>query len=531
MHAICEKRKMQYTERTSRKGGDTMSFPRSAGILLHPTSLPGGFGIGELGEVAYRFVDFLAESGQSLWQILPLGPTGYGDSPYACFSAFAGNPLLINLSWLCSEGDVDASDLSEAPDFPDNQVDFGPVISFKTAILQRAARKFRANADAARLEAFAQFCAENAAWLDDYALFMALKEAHGGGVWSTWEWELASREPQALAEWRERLDEAIYAQRYFQYQFFRQWEELKRYANSKDIKVVGDIPIFVAYDSADVWANPDLFFLDENRLPTVVAGVPPDYFSPTGQLWGNPLYRWDVMDQRGYAWWIARIRQTFRMVDVLRLDHFRGFAAYWEIPAGEPTAINGRWVTGPGAAIFEALKAAFGELPIIAEDLGHITEDVDEMRDRFAFPGMKVLQFAFATDAGNPYLPHGISANSVIYTGTHDNQTTMGWYWAREGTELDNLRRYLGPISESMNWALIRMAYRSVSDIAVVPLQDILGLGDEARMNTPGRLGGNWSWRFKLEDLLPVYKDKLRELALIYGRLEPEEKQARPEWM
>ncbi|MBN2004343.1 MAG: 4-alpha-glucanotransferase [Anaerolineae bacterium] len=508
-----------------------MRFPRCAGILLHPTSLPGGIGIGELGEAAYRFVDFMVESGQTIWQILPLGPTGYGDSPYACFSAFAGNPMLINMAWLSSDGDVDPNDLRQAPNFPQDHVDFGPVISFKLAVLHRAARVFRQTAKGERMAAFERFCTDNADWLEDYALFMALKDAHGGAVWNTWEWELASRDPAALAEWRVRLDDAIFAQRYFQYQFFRQWEALKRYANDRGIQIMGDIPIFVAYDSVDVWAHPDLFLLDEDLLSTSVAGVPPDYFSPTGQLWGNPLYRWEAMAAQGYAWWIARIRQTFRTVDILRLDHFRGFAAYWEIPAGEPTAVNGKWVPGPGIPLFEVLKNALGDLPIVAEDLGHITPDVEELRDRFEFPGMNILQFAFASDAGNPYLPHNLRPNSVIYTGTHDNDTTLGWYASREEEELTSLHRYVGPISEPIQWALIRMAYRSVSDIAIAPLQDILGLGAEGRMNTPGKLGGNWTWRFQMADLRPEHQAHLLELALTYGRKELEKKQARPSWM
>ncbi len=508
-----------------------MRFPRCAGILLHPTSLPGGTGIGELGEMAYQFVDFLVESGQSIWQILPLSPTGYGDSPYASFSAFAGNPLLINMAWLASEGDVDPAELEQAPDFPKDHVDFGPVISFKMALLQRAARKFRQSANAERQAAFERFCEENAAWLEDYVLFMALKDAHGGAVWNTWEWELASRDPDALAEWRARLDDAIFAQRYFQYQFFRQWKALKQYANEKDIQIMGDIPIFVAYDSVDVWANPELYMLDEDLLPTHVAGVPPDYFSPTGQLWGNPLYRWELMEGNDYAWWIARIKQSFRMVDILRLDHFRGFAAYWKIPAGEPTAVNGKWSEGPGASIFEALKQALGELPIVAEDLGHITPDVEELRDQFAFPGMNILQFAFASDAGNPYLPHNLRQNSVIYTGTHDNDTTVGWYESREEDELENVHAYVGPVDEPFHWALIRMAYRTVSDLAIVPLQDICGLGTEARMNTPGKLGGNWSWRYQEGDLRTEYVEKLKQMALTYGRTEPEVKQERPKWM
>lgn len=495
-----------------------MRFPRCAGILLHPTSLPGGVGIGDFGEAAYRFVDFLVESGQTIWQILPLGPTGYGDSPYACFSAFAGNPLLINLAWLAAEGDIAPQELQQAPRFPQDSVDYGPVISFKLAMLYRAARTFRQKANGEQMAAFEQFCAENVDWLEDYALFMALKDAHGGAVWNTWEWELASRQPDALAAWRRRLDETIFAQRYFQYQFFRQWEALKRYANEKGLKIMGDIPIFVAYDSVDVWSHPGLFMLDENLLSTHVAGVPPDYFSPTGQLWGNPLYRWDVMAEQGYTWWIDRIRQTFRMVDILRLDHFRGFAAYWQIPAGEPTAVIGKWVKGPGAALFEVLRGALGELPIVAEDLGVITPDMEALRDQFEFPGMNILQFAFSSGADNPYLPHNLRVNSVIYTGTHDNDTTIGWHTSRQGEELDYFQRYTGPVNEPVEWALIRMAYRSVADVAIIPLQDILGLGTEARMNMPGRLGGNWSWRFAPEDLMPAYQQKLREMVTTYGR-------------
>ncbi len=508
-----------------------MHFPRSAGILLHPTSLPGDFGIGNLGKYAYNFVDFLAASGQSYWQILPLGPTGYGDSPYASFSAFAGNPLLINVKRLVGEDDLDKKELEEAPDFPRHSVDFGPVITYKMALLNRAARRFREKAAGQRREAFDRFCEEHAGWLDDYALFMALKDAHGGAVWNTWEWELVSRQPEALQEWRERLNESVFAHRYFQYQFFRQWEELKRYANDKGIEIVGDIPIFVAYDSVDVWANPELFQLDENRLPIAVAGVPPDYFSPTGQLWGNPLYRWDKMAENGYQWWIDRMQQILKMVDVVRLDHFRGFAAYWRIPAGEPTAVNGEWVQGPGADFFTHLKNALGELPIIAEDLGHITEDVEELREEFQLPGMRVLQFAFTTDAENPYLPHNYVPNTVVYTGTHDNETTLGWFKSREEEEKQNVWRYLGPVSEAINWALMRLAYRSVASIAIFPLQDVLGLGNEARMNTPGKLGGNWTWRFKEGALTEEIESKMRAMALTYERKEPEVKKERPDWM
>ena len=512
-----------------------MRLPRSAGILLHPTSLPGRFGIGELGHPAQRFVDFLADSGQALWQILPLGPTGYGDSPYACFSAFAGNPLLVNLDWLASEGDLEPGELDRAPAFPEDRVDFGPVISLKTQALEAAARRFRAQATSERRASFDRFCTENAAWLDDYALFRALKDAHGGAVWNTWEPDVAARQPAALARWREKLDEAVFAQCYAQYQFFRQWGDLKTYANGRGIRIVGDIPIFVAYDSADVWANPHLFHLGPDHRPTKVAGVPPDYFSKTGQLWGNPLYRWREMADRGYAWWIDRVRQTLRTVDIIRLDHFRGFAAYWEVPAGDTTAVNGKWIKGPGAPLFEALDAALGHLPLIAEDLGLITPDVRALRDRFEFPGMNVLQFAFTSDPRNLYLPHNHRANSVIYTGTHDNDTTLGWYYSREADEKQKFHRYLGPFTEEVNWALIRVAYRSVADTAIVPLQDVLGLGSEARMNAPGKFGGNWTWRHRAGDLQPYHRGRLLDLAITCGRKalpeakEPEEEPYEPQ--
>ena len=508
-----------------------MRFKRSAGILLHPTSLPGGFGIGDAGDSAFEFIDMLVESGQSLWQILPLGPTGYGDSPYQCFSALAGNPMLIDLSQLAKEGDLEWAELGESPEFPEEKVDYGPVISFKNALLQRAAQRFRKSKHSRRSELFEHFCKENEDWLDDFALFMALKDAHGGAVWNTWERDLVTRQPGALQEWRERLDETIFAQRYFQFQFFRQWDKVKAAANNEGIQIVGDIPIFVAYDSVDVWAHPELFFLDDDLLPTRVAGVPPDYFSPTGQLWGNPLYDWDKVAENDYAWWIRRFEQILTTVDIVRLDHFRGFAAYWAIDAGEPTAVKGEWEPGPGAQFFEAVRDALGELPIIAEDLGHITEDVTALRDRFSFPGMNILQFAFASGPSNPYLPHNLAHNSVIYTGTHDNDTTLGWYQSREQEELDACHQYLGPVNEPINWALARMAYRCISDLAILPLQDVLGLGTEGRMNTPGKLGGNWSWRYTKGAILPHHRAKLLEMALTYGRKTPEEEQKRPEWM
>ena len=508
-----------------------MRYPRSAGILLHPTSLPSRFGIGDLGPAAYRFVEFLVESGQSLWQILPLGPTGYGDSPYQCFSAFAGNPLLIDLAALEAYGDIGTEQLANAPEFPTNYVDYGPVINFKYSVLQKAAHNFQRERPSKYWADFQQFCADNENWLADFALFMALKHSHGGAPWNSWEWELASRQPEALQAARERLATDIFAQKYYQYRFFHQWETLKNYSNKQGVKIIGDIPIFVAFDSADLWANPERFLLDEQLQPTAVAGVPPDYFSPTGQLWGNPLYRWDVMAKEGYSWWLERLTQTLKMVDIVRLDHFRGFEAYWKIPAGEETAIKGEWKQGPGKEFFHTVKDVLGELPIIAEDLGFITDGVRELRDAFDLPGMKILQFAFASDASNRYLPHTCLPNAVIYTGTHDNETTMGWYQSRGEKEKEKLHTYLGPVSEAINWALIRLAYRSVVDTAIIPLQDVLGLDNKARMNTPAKPSGNWGWRFSTDDLLPQYRHKLRKLALTYGRLEPEKKEELPDYM
>ena len=495
-----------------------MTRQRAAGILLHPTSLPGSFGIGDLGERAYAFIDFLVAAGQALWQVLPLGPTGYGDSPYACFSAFAGNPLLVDLHRLAAEGDLETAELNHTPQFPDDQVDFGPVIDFKSGLLDRAAARFGETASADRKSEFHAFCDESAHWLDDYALFRALKDDHVGAVWNTWDWPLASRQPDAIKQARSDLATDIFSHKYRQWQFFRQWADLKHYANEHAIRIVGDVPIFVAYDSADVWAHPELFHLDHHLTPTRVAGVPPDYFSPTGQLWGNPLYRWKSLARQDFRWWTDRIRQTLRTVDTIRLDHFRGFAAYWDIPAGEPTAVNGRWVKGPGKALFHALRNALGDVPIIAEDLGFITPDVRQLRDQLGLPGMNVLQFAFSTDPENTYLPHNVVPNSVVYTGTHDNDTTLGWQAACDKEERQRLEAYTGPITEPLNWLFIRMAYQTVCHTAIVPLQDVLGLDSDARMNAPGRFGGNWGWRFKPHDLTPQHAQRLLTLAIASAR-------------
>jgi 4-alpha-glucanotransferase len=493
-----------------------MRFTRSSGILLHPTSLPARQGIGDLGDSAYRFVDWLVQAGQSLWQILPLGPTGYGDSPYQCFSAFAGNPLLVSLDRLAQAGLLTVQDLADAPPFDDDAIDYGDVIERKLPLLRASFERLYTNPTLAR--AFEEFCAAQADWLEDYALFMAVKEQHAGASWDTWERDVATRQALALAHWRQELADQIAAQKYLQFLFFSQWRQVKAYAHAHGIRIIGDAPIFVAYDSADVWAHPDLFYLDEDGHTTVVAGVPPDYFSATGQLWGNPLYRWERMAATGYAWWVARVKATLDLVDIVRLDHFRGFEAYWEVPAGEPTAVKGRWVQGPGAALFKTLERELGQLPIIAEDLGVITPPVEALRDQFNFPGMKVLQFAFASDADDPYLPHNFAPNCIVYTGTHDNDTTLGWFAVRDQAERAAALRYLNRDGGDICWDMLRLAHASVADAAVVPLQDVLRLGNAARQNLPGRLGGNWCWRFRAEVLTQELAEQLEEITATYGR-------------
>jgi 4-alpha-glucanotransferase len=397
------------------------------------------------------------------------------------------------------------------------------VIPFKLDVLRRSFERFKTIAGPEQRDAFEDFQTTNASWLADYALFAALKQAHGGANWNTWAPELARHEPAALAEWRREQSDQFVFQCYMQFQFYRQWLRLKAYANERNVRIIGDIPIFVAYDSADVWANRQLFSLDEARNTTVVAGVPPDYFSATGQLWGNPLYRWDILAQSGYRWWLDRFRAALTLVDFVRLDHFRGFAAYWEVPASEETAINGRWMPGPGADLFEAVGAALGRLPIIAEDLGLITPDVEELRDRFGFPGMKVLQFAFGDDADNAYLPHNYGRRCVVYTGTHDNDTTAGWWTTATPRERYQVQTYLGRDGSDISWDFIRLALASVAEMAIVPMQDVLGLGGEARMNTPGRAGGNWTWRYKPNALTQELVERLRALAALYGRVRQEQ--------
>lgn len=502
-----------------------MKFQRSSGILLHPTSFPGPYGIGSLGANARRFMDFLAEAGQHLWQVCPLGPTGFADSPYQCFSAFAGNPMLVDLDELVGEGLLDAGVTASAPAFPVGRVDYGPVIEWKTQVLQQSFERFRASPPTGVREEFERFCSSNAAWLDDFALFMAIKADFGGGAWTDWPKDLIQRKVKPLQAARERLAPAIERRKYDQFLFFRQWKALKAYANGRGIKILGDVPIFVAHDSADVWAHPELFHLDEAGHPTVVAGVPPDYFSETGQRWGNPLYRWSTLAKQHYDWWVRRFATILRLVDMVRLDHFRGFEAYWEVPASEPTAVNGRWVKGPGAAFFQAIHKALGDVPILAEDLGVITPEVDVLRKQFGFPGMKVLVFAFDSDASNAFLPHHYGHDCVVYTGTHDNDTAVGWYQRVSERERDFARRYLWCDGSQIAWDLIRQAYASVADLAIVPMQDALSLGNEARMNFPGRPEGNWQWRCRAEQLDGGLAARLRTMAVLYSRIPEEQKQ------
>ena len=509
-----------------------MHWVRASGILLHPTSLPGRYGIGDLGNAAYDWIDFLATSHQALWQVLPLGPTGYADSPYACLSAFAGNPLLISLDKLSEQGYLAATDLDDLPAFPPHRVDYGRVIACKVPLLERAARQFLACASPQQQDAYRQFARRNRHWLDDYALFAAAKEHHNQSIWYDWDREIALREPAAVENWRApgKASDRLALHKVLQFFFFQQWHALKQYANDRGVRIIGDMPIFVATDSADVWAHRDLFFLDQLGRPTRVSGVPPDYFSETGQRWGNPLYRWDVMAQRGFQWWISRTQAALQQFDMIRIDHFRGFAAYWEIPATEPTAVRGRWVPGPGADFFQAIRDRLGDLAIIAEDLGVITPEVTDLLQRFGFPGMKILQFAFDQDAlrasfdvtsagwRNPFLPHNYIPNCVAYTGTHDNETTLGWLRNATPAQRQAALDYLGCTEPDFVQAMIRSVLASVANTAILPLQDILELGNEARMNHPGTIGSNWTWRVLPNALTPQLANRLAKLTDLYER-------------
>jgi 4-alpha-glucanotransferase len=495
-----------------------MQFPRSSGVLLHPTSLPGAHGSGDFGSGAYHFVDWLVTAGQQLWQILPLCPAGMGNSPYMGYSAFAGDPMLIGLDELVAKGWIDSAELSHSPKFSSHHVDYGAMGDFRMKHLRKAARTFFCDARDPDRQAYESFVNREAKWLDDFALFMALLKKFGNKEWSAWSADVAQRKPAALKAARTELESDVNFWMFTQWCFYRQWSALKKYANDRGVQIVGDIPIFIAFQSADVWAHPDLFFLDKNRKPTVVAGVPPDYFSETGQRWGNPLYRWNVMERNNFSWWIDRIQATLTVVDIVRIDHFRGFCAYWEIPASEATAVHGRWVDGPKEKLFEAIQQKLGRLPIIAEDLGVITPDVVALREKFNFPGMKVLQFAFAGDTKNPFLPHNYDHNSVVYTGTHDNDTTLGWYTSATERERVFVRKYSGSDGSNIHWDLIRLASRSVANMSVCPFQDIIGLGTEGRMNYPGTPTGNWEWRFTWDQVRPEHARELSEITALYGR-------------
>ena len=494
-----------------------MLSQRRSGILLHPTSLPGSQAIGSLGREAYQFIDFLIAAGQSVWQLLPLGPTGFGNCPYSSFSAFAGNPLLINLERLAEAGDLDQTFAQEVhSEF--TSADYDTAVKQQLPLLQQASRNFKTGATAQRRQAFADFCARQSWWLDDYALFEAIRRERNFAPWQDWPQPLRQREATALHQESARLQEAIFEQQYLQFVFFEQWFALKQYANSKGVYIYGDLPIFVAENSADLWAHREQYLLDEHDRPTVVAGVPPDYFSKTGQRWGNPLYNWEKMAADGYAWWLSRFQWNFSLFDLVRVDHFRGFSACWTIPADQPTAEHGYWVETPGRQLFSTLHNTQGKLPIVAEDLGIITPDVEQLRDQFEFPGMKILQFAFDSDANNPYLPHNHVPNSVIYTGTHDNNTSLGWWDHLEPAARQRIADYLLQEQAQMPWLLVQTALASVASLAIIPLQDILSLAEEHRMNTPGTAENNWQWRYRSEELTPAIAERLNHASHLYGR-------------
>ncbi len=491
---------------------------RRAGIILHPSSLPGPYGIGDLGPAAEAWIDWLARAKQTLWQVLPLGPTGYGDSPYQSFSAFAGNPLLISPHSLIEAGLLGAGDLESLPDAPAQRVDFAQVIASKRRLLRAAHARLAIGGSPPWRAKLKRFREAERGWLNEFALFIALKAEHDGRAWNEWPEELAVRSAPALKRARTRLAGEIEAVAFEQMLFREQWHRLRVRSRESGIQIIGDMPLYVAYDSADVWASPGLFRLDSHGAPTHVAGVPPDYFSPTGQRWGNPLYRWSALREDGFAWWRRRLAAALRLYDWVRIDHFRGLAAYWEVPASCPTAEKGRWVRAPGGALLATLAKRFQPLPLIAEDLGLVTQDVIDLRTRFGLPGMRVLQFAFDDDSRNPFLPHHYEVHTVVYTGTHDNDTTRGWYEQVDERVRDFARRYLGRDGRDMAWDLIRAAWSSVAFMALTPLQDVLNLGGEARMNFPGREAGNWTWRFAEGDLTPGLADRLAELTTITAR-------------
>jgi 4-alpha-glucanotransferase len=492
---------------------------RISGVLLHPTSLPSPYGIGDLGYLAYHFIDFLIESKQSLWQILPIGPTGFGDSPYQSFSSFAGQPLIISPDKLIEENLLDYEDINNSHSFHSHKIDYGLVINYKFSLLKKAYSNFNKSSNNILIKEYELFCNNNKQWLDDYALFMACKDYFGGKVWSEWDTTIANPTQESKDLWREKLYTEVNYYKFIQYIFYKQWTDLKNYANKNGIKIIGDIPIFVSYDSSDVWANRELFSLDSNGYPTDVAGVPPDYFSESGQLWGNPLYNWAIHKKTNYKWWISRLSHNLQLVDIIRIDHFRGFESYWSIPYGNKTAINGTWKKGPSNDLFDAICHSLGnDLPIIAEDLGIITDEVKKLRDDYNLPGMKILQFAFEDMKDNDFLPHNYTFNTICYSGTHDNDTTVGWYQKVDENKKDKVRRYMNTDANNISWDFIRTCFSSVSQMAIVPLQDILSLDTNARMNLPGTSMGNWQWRYTEDMLNNNIIHRLKQITILFGR-------------
>ncbi len=495
-----------------------MLSQRSSGILLHPTSLPSQGGIGDFGPAAYEFVDWLAAAKQTLWQVLPLQPVGSGNSPYSCTSAFAGNVLLISLERLTERGLIDPQRVAAIPD-GESAVDFDSVHAHKLPLLRQAAGEFLRLATGASRDRYDRFCRDNQWWLEDYVLFSALREQYSRQPWNEWPAEIARRNPDTIAKLYSELGDQLDKERFLQFAFFEQWRALRCYCSERGIRVIGDVSIFVSYDSADVWTHPEMFRLKEDLSPEVVAGVPPDAFSETGQRWGNPLYDWEALRSDGYDWWIKRMRWAIETCDIVRLDHFRGFEAYWEIPADEPTAVHGHWVEGPNDELFKALQSALGKLPFIAEDLGYITPEVHHLRRSLEIPGMKILQFGFGNRGAHAYLPHRYDPDCVVYTGTHDNDTTVGW-WKTGATakEKQLASAYLGISKDGVNWAFIRAALASVANLCIIPVQDVLGLGSEARMNVPSETGDHWSWRLPAKALTPELAKKMATLVEITDR-------------
>ncbi len=489
---------------------------RASGILLHPSSLSGKFGIGSLGAEAYQFVDWLSASGQKVWQMLPLGPTDWSHSPYQSYSAFAGNPDLIDLDRLVGLGYLEAEQLNDPPLFPASKIDFKKVIPYREKLLKSSYDRF-VKLDGFATTAYHQFWDQHWWWLESWSLFDACRKNLPGKDWTHWEEPLQERTREALSDYYQLYRETVLYSRFLQFLFFDQWFSLKNYANGKGVSIFGDIPLYVAFNSSDVWNNQSLFLLDKKRQPTLVGGVPPDYFSETGQLWGNPLFDWEQMKQKGYDWWMARLHFNLRLFDFVRIDHFRGLESFWAIPAGEKTAIKGSWMKANGDEMLGLLQQQVGTLPIVAEDLGLITPEVDQLRKKYALPGMKVLQFAFSDEADNTHLPHNFAPDFVAYTGTHDNNTTAGWLQSLEKDEKKKIDQYLG-VENAEVWILIRKVEESVAQLAILPMQDLLGLASSARTNTPGTIKGNWIWRMKANQIKPSQGKKLLELTRLFGR-------------